>query len=118
MTLTIGDVKSLRRECSQLRKGEWTFLTNHGRVLRHIAMCRGITTQQIAQEVGITLRAVQMIITDLEASGYITRHKEGRRNYYTIHSELPMRHRMEREHAVSDLLLALGCKLSKDGSSP
>ncbi|GAI90914.1 unnamed protein product, partial [marine sediment metagenome] len=29
--------------------------------------------------------------------------------------DLPMRHRMEREHAVRDLLLALGCELPGNG---
>ena len=91
-----------------MKKGEWTFLTNHGRVLAYIANNPQHTTQEIAQEAGITLRAVQKIITELEASGYIVRHKEGRRNRYSVHPEMPMRHRLEREHAVGDILQALG----------
>jgi DNA-binding IclR family transcriptional regulator len=101
-----------------LRSGEWTFLTNHGRVLCFLAKYPQTTTREIAEQAGITLRTVQKIITDLESGGYITRHKEGRFNRYTVNPELPMRHRMEREHAVRDLLLALGCKLKDDGSSP
>ena len=93
--------------------GEWTFLTNRGRVLVHIAKHPRITTREIAQEAGITERAIQKIIADLEAGGYVARHREGRRNHYTVHPELPMRHRMEHEHAVADLLLALGCNLEK-----
>jgi predicted transcriptional regulator len=41
-----------------LKKGEWTFLTNHGRVLVYIAKRPRSTTQEIAREAGITLRAV------------------------------------------------------------
>lgn len=91
-----------------MKKGEWTFLTNHGRVLAYIAKNPERTTQEIAQEAGITLRAVQKIITELEAGGYLARHREGRRNRYKVHPEIPMRHRLEREHAVGDILEALG----------
>lgn len=73
------------------------------------------TTKKIAQEVGVTERAIQKVIYDLETDGYIVLHKVGRSNSYTIHPEMPMRHRMEREHAVGNLLLALGCDLH-DGS--
>ena len=66
------------------------------------------TTREIAQEAGITERAVQKVIHDLEAEGYIVRRKEGRSNRYMLHPELPMRHRLEHDHAVGDLLRALG----------
>lgn len=92
---------------------EWTFLTNHGRVLAYVAKHPRITTREIAHEAGITERAIQKVIFDLEATGYIARHREGRSNRYTVHPELPMRHRMEREHVVGNLLLALGCNLRK-----
>ena len=91
-----------------MKKGEWTFLTNHGRVLAYIAKHPQSTTQEIAQEAGITLRAVQKIITELESRGYLARKKEGRRNRYTVNPLLPMRHRLEREHSVGDILQALG----------
>ncbi len=94
-----------------MQKVEWTFLTNHGRVLVHIAKHPRITTREIAQEVGVTERAIQKVIFELERDGYIVRHREGRGSRYTIHPELPMRHRMEHEHAVGNLLLALGCDL-------
>jgi DNA-binding MarR family transcriptional regulator len=97
-----------------LKKGEWTFLTNHGRVLAYIAKHPQSTTQEIAQEAGITLRAVQKIIAELEASGYLARHKEGRCNRYSVHPEIPMRHRLEREHPVGDILIALGYNAQKE----
>ena len=100
-----------------MKKGEWTFLTNHGRVLVYIAKHPRSTTQEIAQEAGITLRAVQKIITELEAGGYIVRHREGRCNRYSVYSEMPMRHRLEREHAVGDILQALGYSPDKEETS-
>ncbi|MEW5784232.1 MAG: winged helix-turn-helix domain-containing protein [Bacillota bacterium] len=96
-----------------MNKPHWTFLTNHGRVLVYLAKHPQTTTRKIAQEVGVTERAIQKVIYDLEADGYIVRQKVGRNNSYTIHSEMPMRHRMEREHAVGILLLALGCNLQE-----
>jgi predicted transcriptional regulator len=96
-----------------MKKKEWTFLTNHGRVLVHIAKHAQNTTQETAHKAGLSIRAVQQILTDLEEDGYIARHKEGRCNRYTIHPELPMRHRLERDHAIGEILLALGCKPSQ-----
>ena len=53
-------------------------------------------------------------MSTMEKGGYIERHKEGRRNRYTIHPEIPMRHRMEREHAVGNILVALGYHAQKE----
>jgi DNA-binding MarR family transcriptional regulator len=95
------------------KKGEWTFLTNHGRVLAYIAKHPESTTERIAQEAIITMRTVQKIIADLEVGGYITRQKEGRRNRYTVNPDRPMRHRLERDHVVGDILQALGYDRNK-----
>jgi len=92
--------------------GQWTFLSNHGRVFAYIAKHPKVTTEAIAREVGLTQRGVQKIIADLEAAGYIARRKEGRCNHYAVHPELPMRHPLEREHAVGELLSALGSEPS------
>ena len=75
------------------------------------------TTRTIAQEVKVTERTVQNIIADLEKEGYIVKHREGRNNYYEIHPEIPMRHPMEKEHLVSNLLVALGCTLEKSSTA-
>ena len=93
---------------------QWTFLSNHGRVFAYIAKHLTSTTEVISREVGLTQRGVQKIIAELEIGGYIARRKEGRRNHYTVHPELPMRHPLEHEHAVGELLVALGCDLPKN----
>ena len=87
----------------------WTFLTGHGRVLAFIAKHPRATTREIAQEVRMTERAVQRITLDLETDGYIVRYRLGRGNRYEIHAELPMRHPLEKDYVVGDILLALGC---------
>lgn len=86
----------------------WTFLTYHGRVLVYLAKHPRATGREIAQEVGITERAIQQVIHDLVTEGYIVRQKIGRSNTYTIHPELPMRHNLERDHAIGAVLDALG----------
>jgi predicted transcriptional regulator len=91
-----------------MKKGEWTFLSNHGRIFAYLSKFPKSTSQEIAQEANLSIRAVQNIIDDLEKEGYIARHKEGRCNRYTIHPELPMRHQLEREHAVGEILQVLG----------
>jgi len=89
------------------RKPGWTFLTNHAHVLVCIAGDSSIRGRDIAALVGITERAVQAIISDLEADGYLTRTREGRRNHYELHPALPLRHPLESDHSVADLLAAL-----------
>jgi len=91
-----------------LKKGQWTILSNHGRVFVYIAKQPKSTTEVISREVGLTQRGVQKIIVQLKAAGYIALRKEGRCNLYIVHPELPMRHQLERDHAVGDILQALG----------
>ncbi|MBN2076226.1 MAG: winged helix-turn-helix transcriptional regulator [Dehalococcoidales bacterium] len=91
-----------------MKKGEWTFLSNHGRVLIYIFNNPKSTTEEISRETELSQRGVQKIITELETEGYIAHKKEGRRNHYTVHSELPMRHHLEQNHMVGDIIRALG----------
>ena len=85
----------------------WTFLTNHAAVLLCIASDPDIRLRDVAAAVGITERAVQSIVRDLEDEGYLERSRVGRRNHYELHGELPMRHPVERDHHVFELIEAL-----------
>lgn len=89
-------------------KGHWTFLSNHGRVFLYIAKNPNSTTETISREVGLSQRGVQKIIVDLEHEGYIAWHKEGRCNHYEVHTEMPMRHTLEHDHVIGEILNALG----------
>lgn len=84
--------------------GSWTFLTNHSHVLICIARDPTVRMRELAEQVGITERAVQSIVADLERAGYLTRERVGRRNHYEIHPEQPMRHPVEGGHVVAELL--------------
>jgi hypothetical protein len=82
----------------------WTFLTNHAHVLFCIAQDPEVRLRDVAARVGITERAVQRIVTDLEAGGYLTVSKEGRRNRYQVHDGLPLRHPIERHLTINGLI--------------
>jgi hypothetical protein len=86
----------------------WTFLTNHMHVLLCIARDPTIRLRDVATLVGITERAAQSIVADLVHEGYVSRARIGRRNHYEVHAGLPLRHPLERDHAVSELLAFLG----------
>lgn len=82
----------------------WTFLTNHGHVLVCLARSPGLRLRDVAAEVGVTERAVQRIVTDLEEAGFLTRRRTGRTNTYEIDVDLPMRHPMESDRTVGAFL--------------
>jgi DNA-binding transcriptional ArsR family regulator len=82
----------------------WTFLTNHAHVLLSIAGDPEIRIRDVALRVGITERAVQRIVADLEEQGYLTISKEGRRNRYEVHLCRPLRHPIEAHHTVEALI--------------
>jgi hypothetical protein len=68
----------------------WTLLTSHTRVLLAIARDPGIRLRDIAATLGITERSAYAIVTDLAGAGYLTKHKDGRRNRYQIQAHLPL----------------------------
>jgi DNA-binding Lrp family transcriptional regulator len=82
----------------------WTFLTNHARVLICIARDPTRRIRDIADEIGITERAAQLIIADLEEARYLTRTRVGRRNNYSINPKRPFRHPAEGDHLVQELI--------------
>jgi predicted transcriptional regulator len=82
----------------------WTFLTNHSHVLLCIAQSPELRLRDVADRVGITERAVQRIVSELEDAGYITRSRLGRRNMYEVHEQKPLRHPIEAHRDVSALL--------------
>jgi DNA-binding IclR family transcriptional regulator len=85
----------------------WTFLTNHAHVLLTIAADPGIRARDIALRVGITERAAQRIVAELESAGYLTRWREGRRNRYEVHGDVRLRHPVEQHNDVGRLLRLL-----------
>jgi len=82
----------------------WTFLTNHAHVLLAIARDPTVRLRDVATSVGITERAAQGIVADLEAAGYLHRTRVGRRNQYTVDPTGHFRHPAEANRQIGDLL--------------
>lgn len=82
----------------------WTFLSNHAHVLLSIARGPDARLRDVATKVGITERAVQRIVTELEQAGYLTRFRVGRRNRYRVHLDRPLRHASDAHRGVRALL--------------
>src|SRR3954452_19692952 len=82
----------------------WRFVTNHAHVLEAIATDPTIRLRDIAATVGITERTAAQIVNDLEEAGYLTKTRDGRRNHYTVHEELALRHPQHRHHTVGELI--------------
>ena len=82
----------------------WTFLTNHAHVLILLRAQPEQILREVAHQVGITERAVQRIIQDLEAAGFIRRQKIGRQNQYEVLADQPLRHPIEAHRTIGDLL--------------
>lgn len=82
----------------------WTFLTNHAHVLLAIARDPTARLRDVADVVGVTERAAQAIVADLEAAGYLQHSKVGRRNLYTVNPAGHFRHPAESDRLIGDLL--------------
>jgi DNA-binding Lrp family transcriptional regulator len=83
---------------------QWSLLTNYAHVLLSVAREPDRRMRDIADEVGITERGAHRIVNELEAAGYLTKHRVGRQNSYEVHPEMPMRHPLEGDHLLGELV--------------
>ncbi|MEV7544569.1 helix-turn-helix domain-containing protein [Streptomyces sp. NPDC089915] len=100
------------------RRNRWTFLTNHARVLITIARDPGVRLRDIAATCDLTERTVQAIVTDLQADGYLTRTRDGRRNRYVVAPGARFRHPAEADHEIAGLLAYLAAPLTAPAPPP
>jgi DNA-binding MarR family transcriptional regulator len=82
----------------------WTFLTNHAHALLAIAATPDVRLRDLAARVGITERAAQRIVGELQAAGYVEVRREGRRNVYRVQRHRRLRHPAEQHHRIGELL--------------
>ena len=92
----------------------WTFLTNHARVLLCISHDPGVRLRDIAVSLDITERRAYGIVTDLARAGYVIKQKDGRRNRYQIQAHLPLPEPTRHERTVGEVLALLA---GTDGSA-
>ena len=77
--------------------------------------------RDLSVRAGITERAVQLIVADLEEAGYITRHRVGRRNRYVVNTASDFRHPSQDGHQVGpflELLATAGDASAQAGHAP
>jgi|JI10StandDraft_1071094.scaffolds.fasta_scaffold572259_2 hypothetical protein len=87
------------------RRGQrWGFLSSHALVLLALAGESQPTLRGVAERVGLTERAISTIVHDLEAEGFLERRKHGRRNFYRLRLDHPLRHELERHRDVKGLI--------------
>lgn len=93
---------------SPAAEAQWTFLTNHAHVLLSLAQNPEALMRDVAAAVGVTERAVQRIVAELEEAGYVRKERDGRRNRYEVKTALPLRHPIERHCQVGHLVRMVG----------
>jgi DNA-binding transcriptional ArsR family regulator len=76
-------------------------------VLLCLARGEALTARELGVQIGITERAVQVILADLTDSGYLVKEKVGRRNLYTVNRKGRLRHPLEAHHTIGELITAL-----------
>ena len=84
--------------------GNWTLFSNHGHVLVCLARDSDARLRDVAASVGITERAVQKIVRDLQDGGMVSVTKNGRRNCYRIHKKQTLRHDLEANCTLGGLV--------------
>ena len=100
------------------RDGSWTLLTGHGHVLVEIARNPGARIRDLSAAAGLTERTVQAIVADLEAAGYLTRTRTGRRTRYTVNPDSSFRHPAQQGLRVGPFLAVLAASGDAAGPGP
>lgn len=96
---------------------QWTIFSNHGHVLVCLARDTDARLRDVAADVGITERAVQKIVRDLQHSGMISVSKQGRRNSYRIENKTKMRHSLEAHCRIGALMELVGTGTAEQAAS-
>ena len=98
--------------------GDWTLFSNHGHVLVCLARDNEARLRKVADDVGITERAVQKIVRELQQAGFVTIKKHGRCNRYDINSRKSLRHDLEARCQVGRLLQLFSAEEKRGGKIP
>jgi len=98
---------------------QWSFLTNHARVLLCIARDPGLRLRDMADALDITERSAFAIVADLTEAGYVLKERDGRRNRYSIQHHMPLPDPTDRERTVGEVLdLLVGKKIRAPQAVP
>lgn len=86
---------------------EWSLLTSHGRLLLAIENEPGLRVRDMAERLEMTERGIALILRDLREAGYVTSRREGRRTFYSVVADKPLRRNSLRHQTVGQLLQLL-----------
>ncbi len=86
---------------------DWSFLTNHARVLLAIDANPRLRLREIATHVGISERRAFGIVTDLVEAGYVVKERDGRRSRYEVQTHLPLDEPVVKHRPIGDVLALL-----------
>jgi DNA-binding MarR family transcriptional regulator len=100
----VKNMSAMKKAAAAAVTPGFTYLTNHAHVLVALDADPEARVRDLAVTVGITERAVQRIIADLEAVGVLERQRSGRRNHYRILRDGRLRHPLESHCTVGGLL--------------
>tara|TARA_Y100000590_G_scaffold466144_1_gene640587 strand:+ start:5443 stop:5724 length:282 start_codon:yes stop_codon:yes gene_type:complete len=90
---------------------DWTFFSNYGHLIFLLGTQKNLTVREMAIQVGITERAVLRILGDLEKAGYVEISKQGRKNEYKVNRSKYLKHEIEKQCSIGDLIDLIGPKL-------
>ena len=82
-------------------------LSNHGLVLVALSADPEIRIRDLAEQVGLTERAVQRLVTQLVEAGLVDRQRHGRRNSYQVRLAESLGDPLPHQSTVADLVGAL-----------
>jgi DNA-binding MarR family transcriptional regulator len=98
--------------------GDWSFFTNHARVLICVARDPGVRLRDLAVTLDITERSAYGIVSDLATAGYVVKEKDGRRNRYRVQAQLPLPESISRERTIGEVLSVLVDAENEGASCP
>lgn len=93
-------------------RSQWRLLTNHGAVLVYLNARPGDTVRSMAAALALSERTVAAVVADLREDGYITVRRNGRRNYYVINHEMPLKRTFFPGTTMGDFLRPLKIPLT------
>jgi len=87
---------------------DWTFFSNNAHVLVCLTHTPQPTTREIANQVGITERAVQRIVKRMVQANVLKIKKDGRRNCYELGLDQRLRHPLESHKTLGEFIRLIG----------
>jgi len=86
---------------------DWSLLTNHARLLLAIENEPGLRVRDMAERLDLSERGILLILRDLREAGYVTSRREGRRVFYDVVPDKPLRRDALKHRTVGELLSLL-----------